>query len=474
MKNLGKILLITLCLPCFLHAQVNATLDATSVEEGELVTLSLEIIGENPRKPEIFKLCDSDVVATGQQTSLQMINGTTSKSYILSYQFFPIKSCEIEPIEVRVNGQIEKSNPLSLKVVPPDTSKERDFILTLQSDKNEVYIGEPFEVTLLFKQKKGLSVVDSNFMGPNLQGFWMQGEPLQEQYADGEYSVTKLRYKMSAQRDANLSISPAQIKIATRSHTRDVWGAWSPRVKWKTYRSNGLDIDVKALPQGVGLVGKFEISARVDTNEVNANEAVNLNIQVKGDGNLEDINSFKPFIKDVSVFDEKIIVQDGELSQKIAFVADEDFVIPALELRYFDLDTKEIKTLTTQEIPIKVNNGSPKEKMVIKKETPKQELDDEKVLEGTYVSYLYVFIAFVLGFFSAFILLYFKPWNLRRKKNSFSLSDEKSLLFKLLPYKKDEEVNTILELLEKNIYLQEKNSIDKKRLKELLKKYKIK
>ncbi|MDY0122193.1 MAG: BatD family protein [Sulfurimonas sp.] len=471
MKNLGKIFFIIFCIPYFLQAEVIATLDTTNVEEGELVTLSLEIIGENPKKPEIYTLCGSDVVATGQQTSLQMLNGKTSKSYILSYQFFPTKSCEIEPIEVRVNGQIEKSNPLSLKVLPPDGSKERDFILTLESDKKEVYIGEPFEVTLLFKQKKGLSVVDSDFVGPNLQGFWMQGEPQQEQYSDGEYSVTKLRYKMSAQRDANLSITPAQIKIATRSHARDVWGAFSPRVKWKTYRSNALEIDVKPLPQGVDLVGSFEISVHVDKNEINANEAVNLNVSVKGQGNLEDISSFKPFIANVSVFDEKIDLKDGVLSQKIAFVADDDFVIPSLELRYFDLDSKEIKTLKTQEIPIKVNNSSPKEKMVIKKEIAEEKQDQEQIVAQAVTSYLALFVAFVFGFLSAFILFYFKPWNLRKQKNTLWLNDEKMLLVKLLPFKDDEEVAELLRLLEENVYSNKKHPIEKKRLKEIVKKY---
>jgi hypothetical protein len=471
MKNLGKIFFITFCIPYFLHAQVNATLDATSVEEGELVTLSLEIIGENPRKPEIFKLCGSDVVATGQQTSLQMINGTTSKSYILSYQFFPTKSCEIDPIEVRVNGQIEKSNPLSLKVVLPDTSKERDFVLKLKSDKKEVYIGEPFEVTLLFKQKKGLSVVDSNFAGPNLQGFWMQGEPKQEQYSEGDYTVTKLCYKMSAQRDTNLSITPAEIKIATRSHARDVWGAWSPRVKWKTYRSNGLEIDVKALPKGVDLVGKFEISATVDRDKVNANEAINLSVKVKGEGNLEDIGSFKPFVQNVSVFDEKILLTDGEISQKIAFVADDDFVIPALELRYFDLDTKEVKTVTTQEIPIKVNNSSPQEQLVIQKDTLANKGAASELQNEAQTSYLSLISAYIFGLFTAFLLMYFKPWKLAKQKNTFSLDDEKMLLVKLLPFKQDEEVAEVLQLLEENIYSNQKHVIEKKRLKEIVKKY---
>ena len=44
---------------------------------------------------------------------------------------------------------------------------------------------------------------------------------------------------------------------------------------------------------------------------------------------------------------------------------------------------------------------------------------------------------------------------------------------KLLPYKEDKEVNNILEILENNLYSSEKKEIDKKVLKDILKKYNI-
>lgn len=471
MKNLGKTITILFLLCTFLQAQVIATLDSLKVEEGELVTLTLEIKGSHAKKPNLEKICGEDIVSTAQNTSLQMINGKTSKSTSYTYQFFANKSCEIPSIEVEVDGVIHKTTPLALKVGAASQNGDQDFLLHLESSKTEVYRGEPFELLLTFKQKKGVGVIDSEFAGPKLQGFWMQGEPKQEQLSQGEYSVTKLQYTISAQRDTNLSITPAEIKIATRSHARDSWGMWSPQIKWKTYRSNGLDIAVKALPSGVDLVGDLSIDLEVDTTSIHANEAVNVTIKVQGEGNLEDIASMKPFIKDVSVFDEKAVVEGKKWRQKLAFVADRDFIIPPFTLRFFDLKTEKIKEISTQEIAIKVQNALAKEEMVIHKAHESQE---EQALQNTGRT-PYPFVAILFAFFGGVVLtigvFYLKNMRFTRKEKPFSLDDEKMLLMKLLPYKQDKEVEEILDLLERNIYQGEKNKIERKRLKALVKKY---
>lgn len=472
MKNLGKIgIILFLFLSTFAQAQVRASLDALKVEEGELVTLSIETQGSDVKKPNIQKICGEDVVSTSQSTNMQMINRTTSKSTSFSYQFFAKKSCEIPAYEIEVDGKIYKTTPLHLKVGAPSQNVDQDFLLDLQSSKTEVYRLEPFELLLTFKQKKGVGVVDSEFSGPKLQGFWMHGEPKQEQFTQGEYSVTKLHYTISAQRDTNLSITPAEIKIATRTHTRDSWGMWSPKIKWKTYRSNGLDIGVKALPAGVELVGEFRIDLEVDKTNIEANEAVNVNLKVQGRGNLEDIASMKPFIKDVSVFDEKALIEGGVWQQKFAFVADRDFVIPPFTLRYFDLKTQKIQEISTQALTIKVQNALAKEEMVIYK--PKENAQGQKPQNAKESEYSLgtVLIAFFGGVLLTIGVFFLKNIRFLHKQKRLSIENEKLLLVKLLPFKEDKEVQEILDILEKNIYQGEKNKIEKKKLKALVKKY---
>ena len=82
-------------------------------------------------------------------------------------------------------------------------------------------------------------------------------------------------------------------------------------------------------------------------------------------------------------------------------------------------------------------------------------------------------LIFLAGFISAAILMITKPWSQFKNKKKSSTKEPKVLLVKLLPFKDDKEVKNIVDILEKNIYSKQKIEIDKKLLKELLKKYKI-
>ncbi|MBU1659736.1 BatD family protein [bacterium] len=472
MKNLGKIALFLLLIPHAVFAGVSASVNSKSIELGDTVTLSLNISGENIQRPSISFLCDSDITSTGSQTSIQIVNGDYQKSYILSYRFSPQKSCEIAPIEVEVDGSIQKSNPISIVVKPMTAAKDADFVLTLASDKKEVFVGEPFEVNLLFKQRRITDAVDSKFVPPELKGFWIKNESAPQRYEEGEYSITKLVYTMAPQREGRLHITKAQMKIASRDSTKDMWGAWVPQIKWKTYFSNALDIDVKPLPEGVDLVGDFKITASADKNVINVNEAVNVLVSVEGIGNLEDIQTFKPYIAQVNVFDEKIDIQNSKLSQKMAFVAERDFKIPPFSLRYFNPKTKEIKTISTQEINIQVKGTKPQEELTIKRESSAQSEKIQVISEGK-ISFLWVSLAFVLGLACGILLIIFKVWKIFKREKQSSIKEPKVLLVKLLPYKNDAQVKKIVDILEKNIYSNEKLEIDKKVLKEILKKYEI-
>ena len=475
MKNLGKIILfLILTVPNILSASVKATVDAQSVSVGEEVTLNLNINGEDIQKPSITQLCGYDVISSSSQTSIQMVNLDYQKTYILSYKFVPQKSCTIEPIEIVIDSKVQKTEPIKIEVKPYAQDLNADFQLLLSTEKKDVYVGEPFELTLLFKQKRSVEAVDSKFIAPELKGFWAKGESQPIRYNEGEFTVTKLIYKLAAQRAGILDITPAQMRIASRAHIRDSWGSFIPNVRWKSYFSNDLNISAKPLPNGVTLVGDFSIDAIVDKTEVNVNEAVNITIEVTGDGNLEDIKSFKPYVNGVSVFDEKIQINGVKLTQKIAFVGDSDFTIPSFSLKYFDLKSKEVKTLTTKAIKIKVNGSKPKQELVVKKENPSVvEAKEEVLVTSQSISPFYATLIFFAGLLVGIALMLFNPLKFSKKEKSISLKDPKTLLIKLMPYEGDPRVKGIMDTLERNIYENANEKIDKKLLKECLKQYNI-
>lgn len=471
MNNISKLLFLLLALQHVAFAAVTAKVDSDNIELGEMVTYYLDISGDNITRPNIQRLCNTEVISTSSQTSMQVVNGDFKKSYILSYKFIPQNSCNIEQIGVDVNGKIELSNAVDVKIKPASQTKDQDFVLTIESNKKELFVGETFDLTLTFKQKTDSEAVDSEFIPPELKGLWLKNEAKPLRNKDGKYTVTKVVYTMAPQREGNLKIEKAQMRIASRSNKENNWGAWIPTIKWKTYFSNEVDIKVKPLPAGLSLVGDFSMKAIADRSEVNANEAVNVTIEVEGSGNLEDVKSFKPFIDGVTVFDEKIVLEGNKLTQKIAFIAEMDFTIPSFGLKYLSAQTKEEKTVYTKEINIKIKNAKAKEELVIKRDENRTATVQSSPSRG--VDGLWLAVMFIVGFAAGTLLMILKPYKRWQKEKGVSIKDPKVLLMKLLPFRDDKEVRELVDTLEKSIYSDEKPKCDKKSLKEIVKKYKI-
>ncbi|ADN08733.1 BatD family protein [Sulfurimonas autotrophica] len=478
MKNLGKkIIIIFSLLATAIYANVVAKVYPKNVVSGEVATYTLTITGGEVNKPVISTICGSNVLGTSSQTSIQMINNDYKKSYVLSYQFMPQKNCVIAPVNVEVDGRMEQSNSVKVTVKPAVQDKNADFVVNLIPSKTKLFVGEPFNLQLVLKQKKDAEAVDSKFIAPDFKGFWVKGESQATRTEEGDFIITKAMYRLAPQREGNLTIQPAQLKIATRISSRDVWGGFMPQVKWKSYFSNEGHIKAKPLPNNAKIVGNFTISATADKLEINPNEAVNVTVKVVGDGNLEDIKSFKPYIPDVNVFDEKINIKGNTLTQKLAFVSDKDFTIPPFSLAFYNLKTKRVEKISTQPIHIKVNGAVKKTELKIQRDDSIK--TSEKSLHVTQkrevLSKVWIVAAFVAGLLiGILIMLFVKPVKFLKKEKALNLNDEKLLLIKLLPYKdKDEEVKKIVDVLEANLYASKKEKIDKKILKEILKKYDI-
>lgn len=480
MKNLGKKLVILFSLfATAVYANIVAEVSPKVLYKGDEATYMLTVTGDKVQKPLISTLCGTNVTGTRSQTSIQMINMDYKKSYILSYTFVPQKSCVIPPVSFEVDGKVERSNAVKVTVKKPTQNKNADFVLTLKPSKNELYVGEPFTLELVLRQRKSAQAVDSKFVAPDFKGFWVKGKPTTSRAEDSEFVYTKALYKLAPQREGNLTIEPAQIKIARRANSRDSWGMLMPEVKWRTYYSNEVHIYAKPLPHNAKLVGNFTIHAHADKLSINPNEAVNVTVEVDGDGNLEDIGSFKPYINGVNVFAEKIEIHGNKLTQKLAFVSDKDFTIPPFSIAFYNLKTKRVEKISTQPIHIKVTGSSAKksEELHMKKAEPTSETPSNAAQNSASsggISVFWTLLAFVLGTAFGIALMLIKPAELFKKEKKLNIKDEKLLLVKLLPYKdKDADVQKIVDILEGNIYSSKKEKIDKKLLKEILKKYDI-
>jgi hypothetical protein len=485
MKSLGSILILIVTLYSGLYAGVKAELSRDSVSLGETVILRLHVDAQSVEEPVISKICGVKVLSSSHSTNMQIVNGNYTKTQLFSYSFNPMATCKIEPISIKIDGKEEFTQELNLTVKPMSITKDSPFVLDMESEKASVYVGEPFKLTIKLKQRHNTEAVDSKFAAPEFKNFWIKAQEQGKRYKEGDYSVTEVTYIVAAQKSGVQHIGRSHLQIAQRTHSRDAWGQWFPQLQWRSFFSNELDIQVKALPQGVNLVGDFKVIAQLDKNEVAPNDAVNLTLQLSGNGNFEDVKSLKPFIDGVNIFEEDAKTQgsikngsyQGIWQQKMAFVSEHNYTIPPIELKYFNPETKNIVTISTKPLHVKIKGKVLKEEKALKIERSDEQNNVQKIetssSEPTYLWIISLIFGVAIG-----ILIMLIPWKRFQKEgdtlNSVNIRDEKSVLNFLLNYIDDTEAFEMVKLLEAKIYEGKSVTIDKKQLKILLKRLHVK
>jgi len=152
-------------------------------------------------------------------------------------------------------------------------------------------------------------------------------------------------------------------------------------------------------------------------------------------------------------------------------------VIPSFNLKYFDGISKSVKQITTKPIKIAIKGdekgeiASPSAIKEIKTITKEKTTIEEK--KGFHMEYIDWILGFLMGCIVTYMVIQKTPKV--KKKGELSLEEkikkakkEKELFDILLPYSQDQQIAIFIKQLEGNIYLNQKNKIDKKALLELL------
>lgn len=372
MKHLGKILLI-LCIPIFLFAK--ATLEVpSSFVQGDILVFKIIASGENVKIPTIKKIGNFNVRAAGKSTRTNIFNGTKTTTQIRTFSFYPKGDIKIPSFSVEVDGKTYKtiSKKVTMKKVTKTISKLYSF--DIKTNRKEVYVGEPVELTIAFKYKKDINILNLEFEPPNFSGFWVKKLNSNSPDADPEYVHQTLSYLLFPQKAGKKDIGAFKINVvvaANNNYSNSFFLTGATR-EIPVY-SNVVNLDVKALPSGIGLIGKFDIDGIVDKTEVKAGEAISYKLKILGEGNIDDIKELKPDIPNATIYENpakkdffvKKGVYGGEYNKVFSIVASEDFIIPSIELSYFDKKSSSIKTIKTKEYKIKVQQPKQKQKIVL-------------------------------------------------------------------------------------------------------------
>lgn len=388
--------------------------DRQSVSVGETFSISLKIKGvSNSAKPNLTLPSSIQIVNQGESTQIEMINGVMSANRAFSFLISPSQAGEFQigPVSVNVKGQVYQAGPLKISVSGAgNQSPQANTQISANSDpvnvsaslsKKEVYIGE--QVNYIFKLETKVPLDNAVLTYPEFKQFFhedLEKKNTQNMFVNGQKMVVdQKRAALISLETGTLNIPPARFvaKIPAQEDDLDIFGnpLSSFRSKPIQLQTQALELNVKALPSGApssfrGSVGQFSLETLpLKNTELKVGESVELEIKVKGDGNLNALSlgafpgqdSYKVYEDQSEVKLDKTGVRlTGEKKFKFVFLAlsSGNIQIPSLEWSYFNPETHQYVTLKSQSITLKIK-PDPNQKEISKKtETGPAEKQDSK------------------------------------------------------------------------------------------------
>jgi hypothetical protein len=433
---------------CGLHAEGTVTFTAAApdvVVSGDQFRLTYTVNTQKVRDFRAPSIKGFEVLmgpSRSQQSSTQIINGNVTSSSSITYTYILMAEKEgtftIPGATISADGETKTSNSVKIKVLPPDqasgtsgsTGANRnrsgqttqtagskitgnDLFITATASKTNVY--EQEAVLLTYKVYTTVDLRQLRGDMPTLSGIYTQEVDLPqkktfslEHYNGRNYNTTVWsQYILFPQKTGKIEIPSITFEgvVAQQVASADPFDAFFnggsnyTEVK-KNIVSPKVVLNVSPLPAGKpdnfsGGVGEFTLSSTLSKQEVVTNDAVTLKLTIKGLGNMKLISNPEiDFPKDFEVYDPKEdnqfeLTREGISGTKtIEYLViprhPGDFTIPAVEFSYFDLKTKQYKTLKTEPYTLKVEKGNGNAEQVISDFTSKEDL---KVL-GQDVRYI--------------------------------------------------------------------------------------
>jgi len=394
-----NILLLTFFISGLLSAQ-EVSFDAKvskkqlGINERLRVDFTMNTDGDNFEPPSFENF--TVVGGPSQSINNSWINGVRSFSKSYSYFLAPKKRGEftIGQATIEIDGKTYKTLPVKITVTAAiDKPKDPNDPNYIASEKihlvAEISNGNPYlneAITVVYKLYVAQNTGVRNWReidSPRYNDFWSQNIDVkgidikQGAYNGEDYRYVVLRKTvLYPQKTGKLTIEPLSLDITVEvpSNRRDVFGRSFMSTVNRTVASRNRVINVKPLPENgkpenfSGAVGSFDFKVTTNKESLKATEALELKVSVSGKGNLKLFRLPKPTLPSaLEVYEpehsEKVNTRtsgmQGTISDSYTVVPNfqGSYPIPNVSFSYFDLKTKQYKTLTSERLIIEVNEG---------------------------------------------------------------------------------------------------------------------
>ena len=206
-----------------------------------------------------------------------------------------------------------------------------------------------------------------NYGPPQFTGFWSDYEPQQTNYsttvAGRNYRVAELRTALFPALSGELTLEPT---------TLDIPGGFFSR--GQRLETLPVTVTVQPLPDGApasfnGAVGRFEMLGNVDLTETRVDEPVTMQVAIRGTGNVDVMGdphgepgdgwrAFEPQSTTNSALTNGVVGGQRTVEQTLIPTQPGELMLPPVEFSYFDPESAEYQTLTTDSVTILVTGDA--------------------------------------------------------------------------------------------------------------------
>jgi len=468
----GSLFLLLILSSLLFGAGVKASVDENPIIAGESVEFAIEAEGERVQFPKIEKIGKYRVTTEGSQRLESFEDNHSVVKWIKLYAFTPKKSVTIPSFDVLVDGKKVVTKPIFVQVKPNKGYHLNDFSIQIIADRVKAYVGQMVDVKVIFKEKRSVPVMNVDFVPIKFENFWVKRVGKEKRYPDGDYLVHEIHYLFFPQKAGELTIGPAEVKVAVAKKMRDAFGFIVRKPKWITISSSSLKLTVKPLPQNINLIGDFKLMVQAEPKRVEAGKPVKLVVRVEAEGNIEDFGLLELHIDGVTIYSEEPKLEQsfssgiysGSWEREYVLIAKSPFVIPSFNLKYFDPKTEKVKEITTKPIEVEVIGSAIQQQRNVDKVESVKQSKEEKEEKG--MSIFYLLISFLAGMGFMYLLIRLKG-VINIDKKSSKPSKKQDMLQQLLPFiQVSKEAYELAERLSSPDYTISKN--DKKEFKKLI------
>lgn len=398
-------------LPLGLWSQVNLTaqVDKTNLALDDELTLTVQVTGVsgNIVMPQLPSLPAFNVYS--REVEQSSVNGDTTLlfRYIMLPRF--VGNATIGAVRFNYNGQTYETKPISVHIYRTSTqaaSSQNTQVPQQQADPNlpplegalanaaykhtgqpfflvaavsnkTPYVNQPLTLGVRFYYSKAFH--DAPYQKPTVSNLFLEDLGTHEgsQNIGGTlYRYQEQRYQLTAAAAGKATIGPASVRYHTGSAALSafdrIFGGATAGPE-KTAMSAPITLNVRALPQEdkpasfYGAVGQgYTLKAKAEPQQVQAGEAINISVTIKGPGNLKATQNLTfPHLDGFKIYPAAATTgtatdSNGEIQSHKTFkavlvaAASGIYTFPSLSWAYFDPQTESYKVLHTSPIQLTV------------------------------------------------------------------------------------------------------------------------